>query len=86
METVNGLEGQVWFNTTLQEYAIYVSVSGTYDTQCVGVPCSLPEELKKDGAQVVFSGAFKDYGKEPAGLVAGQTYYYLDLSEIREKL
>jgi hypothetical protein len=89
METVkvaDGVEGHVWFNSEIQEYAIHVSVAGTYDAQYIGVPCELPEKFKKDGLHVVFSGAYKDYGKQPTGVVADQTYYYLNLSDIREKL
>ena len=86
VKVANGVEGHVWFNSAIQEYAIYVSVAGTYDTQYVGVPCALPEEFKKDGLQVVLSGAYMDYGSQPAGAMAGQTYYYLKLSNIREKL
>ncbi|MCJ8167572.1 hypothetical protein MKJ04_22205 [Pontibacter sp. E15-1] len=82
VQTANALEGFVWFNTTIQEYAIYVGVGGTYDTQYVCVPCKLPEELKQEGVQVVFSGKLKDFGQQPAMMMPGQTYYYLHLSNI----
>ena len=85
VKEADGLEGQIWFNKAVQEYAIYVSVDGTYDTQYVGIPCELSEEFKKEGLRVVFSGKYKDFSKQPTTVMPGQTYYYLNLSKIEIK-
>lgn len=81
--------GFVQFNQFSQDYALYASVPGTYDSQDIGLPCNLPEEFKKDGLKVKFSGKYKELAVKPSPnqvpIFAGQVYYYLEISKIQLK-
>ena len=81
------VKGFVHFNQFSQEYALYAGVPGTIDSEDIGLPCNLPEEFKKEGLKVKFSGKYRDFGKQPSSnqvpIFVGQVYYYLELSQIQ---
>ena len=57
----------------------------TYDSQNIGLVCGeLPEEFRKPGLQVRFSGKFKSICEDNKALVGGHVYYYLHVTEIEE--
>ncbi len=80
--------GFVAYNEEEGKWMIVRSIAGTYDSQDLGILCdslSLPEEFRQIGMRVLFSGEYKNYNKDPKGLLAGQTFYYLHLSTIEEE-
>jgi len=85
VKDVSDLEGTVWFNSSTNSYAIYVSIPGSYDSQDVGIVCNLPEKYQVDGLKIVFNGKYFIYEKDVLLTPSGQTYYYLELSNIRSK-
>jgi hypothetical protein len=85
VKEVADITGYLWYNNDQQKYAIYIGISGTYDSQIVAVLCEVPEKFKKEGIQVLFSGKYRQFGKQPENSLPGQIYYYLQLTNIKEK-
>lgn len=85
VKTITDAVGIVHFNLTLRQYELAVHQPGTYDAVDVGVVCApLPPALQAEGARVVVSGTFKEYGQPaPLPLPAGYTYYYLEVASVR---
>ena len=82
IKSTSNTEGTIWFNTSQNSYAIYVGISGDYDTQDVGIVCNLPEKYKVDGQKIIFSANYSKYDKFVYQLIPGQTYYNLELISI----
>ena len=82
IKTTTDLEGTIWFNSSLNSYAIYVGISGTYDTQDVGIVCNLPEKYKVDGQKIVFSGNYAKYDQVIPLKIPGQIFYVIELTKI----
>jgi len=84
LKTVTGTKGVVRYNTAIEDYVVYSSIEGTYDSQDVGVSCNLPESYKKEGVEIIFNGKYYQYPRQVEGKIPGQTYYILELSTIEE--
>ncbi len=85
VKEVVDVEGIVRFDTSINKYIISAGQPGTYDSVDIGVVCgTVPSDLQ-EGAKVVFSGSYKEYGKPPYSVPAGYTFYYLELSKINIK-
>lgn len=85
VKKITNQEGIIWFNNSQKNYAVYVGVTGSYDSQLVGIVCNLPKEYEVEGLEIIFSGSYYDYDKIVSDLIPGQKYYYLDLCEIKKK-
>jgi hypothetical protein len=85
VKSVTEEEGTIWLNKSLNKYALYTGVRGTYDSQIVGVICNIPTEYKKDGLTVIVSGDYFEYNKDASQKFPGQTYFFLELREIKKK-
>lgn len=82
IKTTPNVEGTIWFNSSLNSYAIYVGITGSYDSQDVGIVCNLPEKYKVDGQKITFSGNYAKYNKVIQQQIPGQTYYVIELNKI----
>ena len=82
VKPASNLRGTVWFKSSINSYAIYVGVEGSYDSQDVGIVCNLPEKYQVDGLKIMFSGKYFKYEKDIFQQLPGQTYYILELSKI----
>lgn len=82
IKTSKNVEGTIWFNQSLNVYAIYIGISGTYDSQDVGIVCNLPDKYKVDGQKILFSGNYAKYDKDVAQKIPGQTFYIIELTKI----
>lgn len=66
-----------------KKWIIIVSIPQTYDSQDLGIVCGdLAEEFQEVGKMVKFTGKYKDKCDDNRGILPGQTYYYLHVSEI----
>ena len=82
VKAISSVEGKIEFESALRQYAIRRTIPGTYDSQDVGLLCgTIPQNLQKVGAQVLFSGTYKEYDKPSPATIGGVTYYYLDLTK-----
>lgn len=82
IKTTSDTKGTMYFNSSLNSYAIYVGIEGTYDSQDVGIVCNLPEKYKVDGQKIIFSGNYSKYDKVVQQQIPGQTYYNIELIRI----
>lgn len=83
VRTVTDVAGTVTFDQALQRYKIMAHQAGTIDVVDVGVVCgALPDDVRKEGAKVVFSGTYKAYPNPPSA-PAGYTTYYLEPSSVK---
>jgi ABC-type Fe3+-hydroxamate transport system substrate-binding protein len=83
VRTVTDVVGTVTFDRAIQRYKIMAHEAGTIDVVDVGVVCgTLPDDLRKEGSKVVFSGTYKAYPNPPAA-PAGYTTYYLEPSSVK---
>jgi ABC-type Fe3+-hydroxamate transport system substrate-binding protein len=83
VRTVTDVAGTVTFDRAIQRYKIMAHEAGTIDVVDVGVVCgTLPDDLRKEGSKVVFSGTYKAYPNPPAA-PAGYTTYYLEPSSVK---
>lgn len=83
VRTVTDAAGTVTFDQAMQRYKIMAHQAGTIDVVDVGVVCgALPDDVRKEGAKVVFSGTYKAYPNPPAA-PAGYTTYYLEPSSVK---
>ena len=82
VKPAKNLVGIVFFDDTEQHYAIARTIPGTYDSEDVGFVCALPKSLQQDGKQVVFTGTYRAYTGTSRPILGGQTYYYLDLTQV----
>lgn len=77
-------EGYVYFLGNTKLYSITYTVPNTIDTQWIGYVCNMPDEFKRGGLKVMFSGkyyhAYK-YIKHPG--IDGRPQLYLSLEKIR---
>lgn len=82
-KSVTNIEGSIHYNTEEKAFGINVTIPNTIDSEDFGFVCELAENLKQNGTTVIFSGDYRDYGKQaPLG---GQEYYYLTISKIEKK-
>ncbi len=81
VKSVSDVSGTIWFDSQSQAYAIYRGIEGTYDAQEIGVVCNLPDNYKKEGEKIVFSGKYYE-NKDFSPQIPGQEYYYLELTKI----
>jgi len=82
-KSVSDVKGRIWFHSEFQQYAIHRSIPCTYDSQDIGILCSVPENFKTDGLEVVFGADYYHYNGEELPEPAGVTYYYLELKKIQ---
>ena len=85
VKKITNQDGIIWFNNSQKNYAVYVGVSGSYDSQLVGIVCNLPKDFEMEGLEIIFSGFYYDYDKIVSDIILGQKYYYLELCEIKKK-
>lgn len=83
IKSVKEKKGLVYYHSQEELYAIYVSIPGTFDSQDIGFICEVPDDLKKDGLIVYFSGSYYSYKEDRKPPVAGAKYYFLDLKEYK---
>ncbi|HYK76771.1 MAG TPA: hypothetical protein VEV16_07330 [Daejeonella sp.] len=83
IKSASNLHGVVGLNSSVNSYAIHVSIQGTYDSQDVGFVCNLPEKYRVDGLKIVFSGKYFKYENKDLQQIPGQSYYILELDEIQ---
>ncbi len=81
VKSVSEVSGTIWFDSQSQTYAIYRGIDGTYDAQEIGVVCNLPENYKKEGKKIAFSGKYYE-NQDFSPQIPGQEYYYLELTKI----
>lgn len=82
VKTVSDASGTIWFDSQAQAYAIFSGIDGTYDAQDIGIACNLPDNYKKEGLKVIFSGKYFE-NKSLTPQMPGQEYYNLELTKIR---
>ena len=84
VKTVLNAAGIVSFNQALQHYVVSVPQPDTLDKVDLGIVCgNLPAALQLNGARVVVTGTFKEYGRvPPSPTPAGHTYYYLEVAQV----
>lgn len=81
VKSVSEATGTIWFDSQAQAYAIFSGIDGTFDAQDIGVVCNLPDEYKKEGLTLVFSGKYFE-NKALTPQIPGQEYYNLELTKI----
>ncbi|MFC6223063.1 hypothetical protein ACFP2F_07410 [Hymenobacter artigasi] len=82
VKTVTNVEGTIGFEPALQQYYVRRVIPGTYDSVDFGMLCgTLPTNLQRVGNQVLFSGTYKPYDKQPPLGPAGRTFYYLEVTK-----
>ncbi len=82
VKSVKDQKGFVWFEVQSKTYSVFVGIDGTYDCSDIGIPCNLPDKYKEEGLEILFSGKYYKC-KEFSPIIPGQTYYYLELTEIK---
>ena len=86
--TVFNRSGTVYFIEPYNKWGIRIDSSiASMDDTFIGFPCDLPEEIKKKGLKISFSGVLKLLNEEEIvkPTVAGGHYYYIDLMSIENK-
>lgn len=83
IKSVKGQNGLVYYHPQEELYAIYVSMPGTYDSQDVGFLCEVPDDLRKDGLTVNFSGSYYPYKEDRKPPTGGTEYYFLELKKYK---
>jgi hypothetical protein len=64
-------------------YSVSYHVPNTIDSIITGVFCNLPEEFKKAGLIIRYSGRYKEREKDNLLLFGGQEIYTLELIDIK---
>lgn len=82
VKSVNDKKGFIWYDSQSRTYSVFASIEGTYDSQDIGIPCDMPDNYKKEGIEILFSGNYFKC-KEFSPSIPGQTYYYLELIKIK---
>lgn len=82
VKTASNLKGTVWFNSSINSYAVHVSIEGSYDSKDIGIACNLPEKYEVDGLKIIFSGKYFKYEKNIFQYIPEETYYTLEVSKI----
>ncbi|MCE7042057.1 hypothetical protein [Dyadobacter sp. CY312] len=83
VKSVNNQNGIIFYHAGEEKYGISYGITGTYDSVDVGFLCEIPDSLQQTGLQVVFSGNLFSFDKKPPAILAGQTYYYLDVTDLK---
>ena len=83
VKSVNNQKGIIFYHAGEGKYGISYGITGTYDSVDVGFLCEIPDSLQKTGLQVVFSGNFFPFDKKLPANLAGLTYYYLDVTDLK---
>jgi hypothetical protein len=81
IKSVKNQKGTVYYNANEKQYAVYVTIPGTYDSRDVGFICDKPETLKVDGLSVNFDGNYFAYEKDKKPQTGGEKYYYLAIND-----
>jgi hypothetical protein len=81
----SGRDGTIWFQQASGTYYINYSLPNTIDSVTKGIVCNLPDEFKKDGLKVQYSGKYKDRAKDNTPVPAGTDVYSLELVSITLK-
>jgi len=76
-------KGTIGYVESTNQYFISFTPEGTYDTVIYGFVCNLPENLKRPGLSVLFSGKYFAYTDSLTPIFPGHEYYSLDISEYR---
>ncbi len=82
VKSVKDQKGFVWFEVQSKTYSVFVGIDGTYDCSDIGIPYNMPDEYKKEGLEILFSGNYYKCDDFPPR-IPGVTYYYLELTEIK---
>lgn len=83
VKAVTDQEGRIGFSEEEGKWLIIASIPETYDSQDIGIVCTgLPENLQEVGREVLFSGTYKERCNEAKGVLPGQIYYYLHITDI----
>jgi hypothetical protein len=84
VKVVADQEGRIGFSEEEGKWLIIASIPETYDSQDIGIVCTgLPENLQEVDREVLFSGTYKERCNEAKGVLPGQIYYELHLTEIK---
>ncbi len=83
IKSVKAQTGTIYYHPVENQYALYVSIPGTFDSQDVGFICDKLDTLKKDGLKVNFSGNYFSYKKDRVPPIGGQKYYFLDITSFK---
>ena len=76
-------EGYVYFLGTTKLYSITYTVPNSVDSQWIGYVCNMPNEFKRGGLKVTFSGKYYHAYKYVKHLgIDGHPQFYLQLEKI----
>jgi len=81
VKSVTEAKGFVWYDEQVKSYAIFAGIPGTFDGQDIGIVCDLPEQFEVEATAVTFSGNYYQ-NSEFVSQMPGQTYYYLELTNV----
>lgn len=81
IKKVKSVTGQIYLDSTRQQYFIQRAIPGTYDSVDVGYLCNLPEEFRQTGLKVEFSGSYYGNDEVPASF-GGLEIYFLTVTKI----
>lgn len=83
---IKNQEGKVGYWISPEKYTISYFQKGTIDQQntCL-IEGDFPNEFKKEGLEVVFSGKIYQNASTPKSIMGGQEVYWLKISKIQKK-
>lgn len=83
VRAVTDQSGSIGYSQEEEKWLIIVAIPNTYDSQDIGIVCTgLPEKFQEIGRKVTFSGEYKEKCDKTKGVLPGQTYFYLHVTEI----
>jgi len=89
-KTVTNVRGIVLYDDWFEDYIITRGIPGTYDSVDIGLVCELPEEYRRDGLKIEFSGTYhqieEEKKKEIPVRIIGEEYFILEINELQVDL
>jgi len=83
IKSVKNQKGTVYYNADENQYAVYVTIPGTYDSVDAGFICDKLDTLKKDGLSINFDGNYLPYKEDRKPSMGGLKYYYLNITDFQ---
>ena len=80
---VKNQKGTVHYNSDENQYAVYVTIPGTYDSRDAGFICDKLDMLEVEGLSINFDGNYLSYKEDRKPNIGGLEYYYLDITDFK---